>query len=81
MGPPRQFDPRGKAALFSKTSRSDGSFLIECSDCREVTRVGLLHLLRLALPVNITIPLRYHHTWLRCPACGQRRWVRIKRFV
>lgn len=77
----RPFDPQGKVALFSGTRRSDGPFLIECSGCGGVTRVDLIQLVRLAFPINFTIPLRYHHTWLRCPACDKRRWVRIKRFV
>lgn len=77
----KPLDPQGKAALFSKTRRTDGPFLVECSGCNQTTRIGLTHLLRLAFPINFTIPLRYHHTWLRCPACANRRWVRIKRFA
>lgn len=76
----RPLDPQGKAALFSGTPRADGSFVVECSGCGGVTRMGLLALVRQAFPANFTLPLRYHHTWLRCPACGRYRWVRIKRF-
>lgn len=72
-------DPQGKEALFSGAPRKDGPFLVECSGCQTLTRVGLLSLARAALPVQLTIPLKYHHTWLRCPACEQRRWVRISR--
>jgi hypothetical protein len=21
--------------------------------------------------------VKYHHSWMRCPACGKRTWVRI----
>lgn len=76
----RAFDPQGKAALFSREPRRDGPFFIECSGCGSHSRVGPLRLVGLALPLNFTNPLRYHHTWLRCPACRRRRWVRIKVF-
>ncbi|MCA1839267.1 MAG: hypothetical protein ABR507_03590 [Actinomycetota bacterium] len=75
---PREVDAQGKAALFSKESRHDGSLLIECSTCGAHTRVTPAKLLVLALPVNLTIPFKYHHTWLKCPACLTRTWVRIK---
>ena len=74
----RERDAQGKAALFSNQPRHDGPMLIECSSCHAHTRVGVARLLTLALPVNVTIPFRYHHTWLKCPACGKRTWVRIK---
>jgi predicted RNA-binding Zn-ribbon protein involved in translation (DUF1610 family) len=29
-------------------------------------------------PLHFHLPfVRYHHSWFRCPACGQRTWVRI----
>jgi len=76
----RPRDPQGKAALFSGQQRHDGRFIIECSGCGSHTRVGTTRLVGLALPINFTNPFRYHHTWLKCPACDERRWVRIKVF-
>lgn len=73
-------DPQGKTALFSDASRADGPFIVECSRCQAVTRVGIGRLARLAFPVNFTLPLKYHHTWMRCPACANRAWLRIRKF-
>lgn len=77
---PRPVDPHGKTSLFSGEPRMDGPFLLECSGCGRNSRVTAGRLLRLALPLNMTIPFRYHHTWMKCPACEERRWVRIRAF-
>lgn len=71
-------DPEGKVALFSGQPRGSGRFQIECSSCQSHTRSGARTLARLAFPVNFTVPFKYHHTWLKCPSCGQRTWVRIR---
>jgi len=76
----RARDPQGKVALFSGAPRRDGPFIVECSGCGSHTRIGLRGLALHALPMNFTIPLKYHHTWMRCPACGNLRWVRIRKF-
>ena len=73
-------DPQGKSALFSGEPRLDGRFILECSGCGRASRVGARKILQLALPVNLTIPFRYHHTWMKCPACEERTWVRIRAF-
>lgn len=74
----RRFDPEGKAALFSQQPPSEGFLRLECSSCSSHTRVGVVELVGLALPLSFTNPFRYHHTLLRCPACGTRTWVRIR---
>ena len=71
-------DPQGKVALFSGPRR-DGDFLVECSGCGDASRVSLGGLIRKALPFKFTIPMKYHHTWMRCPSCGNFRWVRIRK--
>lgn len=71
-------DPMGRAALFSGKPREEGPFTIECAGCRAHSRIRLSRLIRIALPINFTNPLRYHHTWLKCPACDKRNWVRIR---
>lgn len=73
-------DPQGKVALFSGQPRSDGAFQLECGACGSHTRVGLPRLLQLALPVSFSVPFRYHHTWMKCPACERRAWIRIRPF-
>ncbi len=73
----RALDTEGKAALFSGRPRHEGPFRIECSGCGNHSQVSASGLLKLALPFNFTVPLKYHHTWLKCPACRHRRWVKI----
>lgn len=73
-------DPQGKAVLFSGEPRSDGPFLLECARCGRNSKVGLMKILRSAMPLSITLPFRYHHTWMLCPACQHRGWVRIRPF-
>ncbi len=74
----RTFDPDGKAALFSSAPRRAGRFKIQCSSCHDESHVGMSRMVKLAFPINFTLPFKYHHTWLRCPSCGQRTWVRIR---
>ena len=67
-----------KHALYTKSERKSGTCTIECSSCREETRVSLIELAALLFPINFHVPLlKYHHSWMRCPACGKRTWVRI----
>ncbi len=69
----------GKYALYSGAEeRPPFSCTVECSSCREETRVSYLEFAALLFPIHFHLPLlRYHHSWMRCPACGQRTWVRI----
>lgn len=67
-----------KHALYTKTERRPHTCTIECSACREETRVNYLELAALLFPVHFHLPfVRYHQSWLRCPACGKRTWVRL----
>lgn len=73
-------DPMGKAALFTSASekRSNlGTISLECSACKRETPVGWVELLSLMLPLPVTIP-RHHHTWMKCPSCGRRAWMRAR---
>lgn len=65
-------------ALYSASERRPFTCTVECSSCKEETRVSYLELAALMFPIHVHLPLlRYHHSWFRCPACGQRRWVRV----
>lgn len=76
MGP--DASDRGKYALYSVTERKRFTCTVECSSCREETRVSYLELGVLLFPVHLHLPLlRYHHSWFRCPACGRRTWLRV----
>jgi len=65
-------------ALYSATERRPFTCTVECSSCRDETRVTYMELVALLFPVHFHTPLiRYYSSWLRCPACGRRSWCRI----
>lgn len=67
-----------KHALYTKSEKRPHTCTIECSSCREETRVNYIELAALLFPVHFHLPfVRYHQSWLRCPACGKRTWVRL----
>ena len=67
-----------KHALYTKTERRPHTCTIECSSCREETRVNYIELAALLFPLHFHLPfVRYHQSWLRCPSCGKRTWVRL----
>lgn len=67
----------GRAALFSTPTRRPGTVIVECSGCLVRSRVSVLDLGVRFLSGSAWLPLRRHQNWIRCPACGQRRWCRI----
>jgi len=69
-----------------------GTLSLECSSCKRESVTGaaigigttlLLHCdfvyvsdeARLAMPFSVTLPRRYH-SYMKCPGCGRRTWVR-----
>ena len=71
-------DRATKYVLYSSTERKPHSCTVECSSCREETRVTYVELAALLFPIHFhVLPLRYHTSWFRCPACGTRTWMRI----
>lgn len=75
----RVTDVPSKHALYSASDkRSPFSCTVECSACREETRVSYIELAALMFPIHFHMPLlKYHWSWFRCPACGRRTWLRI----
>ena len=76
-------DPLGRMALYSSAepepARAEGGFTIECSSCLAETSVGAVDLARAALPLSVHVPfVRRFHSFMRCPACGRRAWVRVR---
>ena len=67
----------GRTALFSTPPRRSGTVLIECSSCRVRTRATLADLGLRLVSGSAWLPFQRHQHWLRCPACGTRRWCRI----
>lgn len=77
----QQHDTAGKRALFSAAGADQpaaaGSVVIECSSCAERSVLTPTQAMRAALP-SIHLPLikRDYPSWMRCPACEKRTWVR-----
>lgn len=74
----REPDPMGKLALFSGSAPRPGplgTLAIECSSCKRESPIRFRDIPRLAMPFSITLPRRYH-TFMKCPGCGRRTWVR-----
>jgi uncharacterized protein with PIN domain len=76
-------DPEGKRALFSPDAPPDraplfGTVTVACSACEEVTVLTARQAVLIALP-SLHLPLvkRNYPSWMRCPACGRRTWVRL----
>ena len=76
-------DPFGRMALFSSTeSEPDRTptqrLAVECSSCLAETAVSPFGLLTAALPVSVHLPfVKRYHSYMRCPACGRRTWLRL----
>ena len=76
-------DPFGRMALFSSTEPEPDRtraerFALECSSCLAETPVSPFGLLAAALPVSVHLPLvKRYHSFMRCPACGRRTWLRV----
>lgn len=78
---PPERDPMGKMALFSSQAprASSGTLLVDCSSCRRETPVSTVQLVRSALPLSLHLPfIRRYHSFMRCPSCGRRTWVRVR---
>lgn len=64
--------------LYSASEKKRFTCTVECSSCRDETRVSYLELAALLFPVHLhVLPLKYHNSWFRCPSCGERTWLRI----
>ena len=74
----REPDPLGRRALFSVSSPRAGplgTLALECSSCKRESPIRLRELPRLTFPVSMHLPRRYH-SFMKCPACGRRTWLR-----
>lgn len=69
----------GRHALYSRSERRPFTATVECSSCREETRVSYLELGALMFPLHFHLPpmIRHYSSWFRCPSCGRRTWLRI----
>jgi hypothetical protein len=80
QGRPARTDPFGRQSLYGVAGQPPalGAVTVECSGCGQTSVVTPRALLRLAVP-SVHLPLlrgRYF-SWMRCPACDRRTWVRL----
>jgi hypothetical protein len=76
-----RLDPQGRQALYSTSEQppAPGAVTVECSSCHEVSLVTPRQLVTLALPsVHLPVLRRDHPSWMRCPACSRRTWVKVR---
>lgn len=74
-------DQEGKRALFSAADQpaSTGAVTIDCSACGARSVVSVRQAVRLAVPsLHVPVLRRGHASWMRCPACRRRSWVRLE---
>ena len=70
--------PDGKEALFH-THRAEGDVLLHCSRCDAESVLTLTQALVGMAALGCWIPGKTFGQRMRCPACGQRSWVRLSR--
>jgi hypothetical protein len=76
-------DPHGRRTLFSDPPQPPATplvaFSITCSSCGDESLVSARETVGLALP-SLHLPLirRGHESWMLCPACRERTWVRLR---
>jgi hypothetical protein len=72
-------DPQGRRTLFSVAEQAPSwGVTLGCSRCHRTSVVTPRQVLPLAVPsVHLPLIKRGHPSWMRCPACGRRAWVRL----
>ena len=76
----RPADPQGRRSLYSVAEQPPpaGAITVACSRCGETSVATPRQVVWLALPsLHLPILRKEHPSWMRCPACGQRTWVRL----
>jgi uncharacterized protein with PIN domain len=72
-------DSEGKRALFSASSPAParGAVTVECSSCGVESVLSAAQWVRAAVPsVHLPVVKRDYPSWMRCPACRKRTWVK-----
>jgi len=54
-----------------------GAFVVECSSCAAVTRVGVVDFLFFQFPVGFWLPRGRFDRRMTCPACRRRVWASV----
>ncbi len=77
---PLRMDPEGRSALYSVSTQGPppGAVTVTCSECEQTTTVSPQRLAVLAVPsVHLPLLRKDHPSWMRCPACRRRTWVKV----
>jgi hypothetical protein len=80
---PARPDRDGKRALFSAevppaSTVPFGALTVTCKDCRVTTAMTFGAAIAAALPsVHLFFVKQGYPSWMRCPACKRRTWVRL----
>jgi hypothetical protein len=78
--PVRPSDPQGRRSLYSVADQAPalGAVTVDCSSCERTSVITPRRLVGLAaLSVHLPVIKRRHPSWMRCPSCGRRTWVRL----
>lgn len=76
-------DREGKRALFSVDTPPPappalGALRLTCSGCQTISALSPRQALLAVVPsVHLPILRRKYPSWMRCPACKKRQWVRV----
>jgi uncharacterized protein with PIN domain len=77
---PLRVDPQGRQSLYSVGDQppAPGAVTVACSSCGAESLVTPRQLVALSLPsVHLPFVKRGHSSWMRCPACDRRTWVKV----
>jgi hypothetical protein len=76
-------DREGKRALFSAevppaATAPFGTLTVTCSECRVTTAMTFTAAITAAVPsLHFFLLKKDYPSWMRCPACKRRTWVRL----
>jgi len=76
----RPQDPQGRRSLYSVAEQRApaGAITVACSRCGQTSVATPRQVVGLGLPsLHLPVIKRGHPSWMRCPACGHRSWVRL----
>ena len=78
---PRRRDPAGKDALYTvaPTAPPPSFVYVSCPTCGVDRGLGVVELARLLRPPVLVNPVKVGRVWSRCPSCGARGWLQVRR--